>query len=118
MGAPPLSRAHRRAGEVGAYQLTATAVESGTQLPLMLMPDAAAIPLQAKVLGEDAEDTLASRNNLGLAAQRSGKFAEAEQILRDVLQRCRRVSGARHPETLRGRTSEWAPRPSASRAGW
>lgn len=31
-------------GDVGAYQLTATAVESGTQLPLVLMPGAASKP--------------------------------------------------------------------------
>jgi tetratricopeptide (TPR) repeat protein len=54
----------------------------------------------ADFFGESHELTLALMSNLGLAAHRLGRYDEAEQIHRNVLQHRKVVLGLEHEETL------------------
>lgn len=45
------------------------------------------------VYGENGERRLIAMNNLGGALQRQGKYAEAVEVQRDVLKRCKKVLG-------------------------
>ena len=53
-------------------------------------------------LGPEHESTLTSANNLAGSLMNQGKYAEAEQIQREVLGVLRRVLGPDHPDTLLG----------------
>ena len=52
-----------------------------------------------RILGNDHPDTLASRNNLAGAYQRSGLLDEAIQLFEQTLHDCIRVLGEAHPFT-------------------
>jgi transcriptional regulator with XRE-family HTH domain/tetratricopeptide (TPR) repeat protein len=51
-------------------------------------------------LGDDHEHTLAIAHYLGWALEAMGRWAEARDLARDVLDRRRRVLGQDHPDTL------------------
>ncbi len=56
--------------------------------------------MQKRVLGAEHPETLTSANNLAMSLSDQGKYAEAEQIQREVLAVRKRVLGAEHPDTL------------------
>jgi tetratricopeptide (TPR) repeat protein/tRNA A-37 threonylcarbamoyl transferase component Bud32 len=67
----------------------------------------AALPLQERalatrrsVLGDEHPDTLKSLNALGALLADQGKPADAEGVLREVLEKRRRILGEEHPDTL------------------
>jgi DNA-binding XRE family transcriptional regulator len=51
-------------------------------------------------LGDDHEHTLAIAHYLGWALEETGRWADARDLVRDVLDRRRRVLGQDHPDTL------------------
>ena len=53
-----------------------------------------------RLLGKDHPDTLTSLGNFSVLLINQDKFAEAEPICRETLDRRRRVLGENHPETL------------------
>lgn len=53
------------------------------------------------VYGENGERRLIAMNNLGGALQRQGKYAEAVEVQRDVLKRCKKVLGGGSRRTMR-----------------
>jgi tetratricopeptide (TPR) repeat protein len=61
----------------------------------------AAAALWQQHLGKDHPSTLAARHGLANALRFQGKAAEAEQLLREVVQDCQRVLGKNSLETLR-----------------
>jgi CHAT domain-containing protein/tetratricopeptide (TPR) repeat protein len=54
-----------------------------------------------KVLGEEDPDTLANISNSALTLQNQGKYGEAEEMSRRVLNEKEKVLGKEHPETLK-----------------
>jgi len=52
------------------------------------------------VLGEDHPETLASTNNLATMYSVGGRHAEADSMLRQALEKQRRIEGERHPDTV------------------
>jgi len=61
----------------------------------------AAVELWQRHLGKDHPSTLAARHGLANVLRLQGKAAEAEQLLREVVQDCERVLGKDSLETLR-----------------
>jgi hypothetical protein len=53
------------------------------------------------VYGKNGEQRLIAMNNLGGALQRQGKYAEAVEVQRDVLKRCKKVLGGGSRLTMR-----------------
>ncbi|KFY28121.1 hypothetical protein V491_00628 [Pseudogymnoascus sp. VKM F-3775] len=56
--------------------------------------------IKGTVLGKGHPDTLMSMNNLAIALEKHGKFAEAEAMHRQALQLRETVLGKDHPDTL------------------
>ena len=52
------------------------------------------------MLGEEHPDTIATLGNLGRFLQAVDRLAEAEPVLRETLEKKRRVRGVEHPDTL------------------
>ena len=59
--------------------------------------------LREKILGFEHPDTLLSRYNLASALYHEGKYAEAEQLYREVSKLDNIVIGPEHPRTLAAR---------------
>ena len=60
---------------------------------------------QERLLGPDHPDTLASRNNLALAYQETGRTAEAIALHEQTLATRERLLGPDHPDTLTSRNN-------------
>ncbi len=58
------------------------------------------LPLQKAAFGADDDDTLDSQRGLAAAYARTDRFAEAEPLLKDVLERYRKRYGDAHSRTL------------------
>jgi hypothetical protein len=56
--------------------------------------------VQQRVLGHENKDTLLMRRFLAQALAAQGKCAEAETVLRELLEDLQRVLGPEHEETL------------------
>jgi tetratricopeptide (TPR) repeat protein len=63
------------------------------------------LALRETVHGEEHEDTLTSRNELGVALTDQGKYIEAEAMHRETLLLREKVSGKEHPNTLISRNN-------------
>ena len=81
----------RNAADLGMPQLALTLTDSVTQA--------------GDALGPDHPDTLASRNNLAVAYQESGRLNEAITLHRQTLQDSTRTLGPDHPHTLTSRNN-------------
>ncbi|MFC5457314.1 FxSxx-COOH system tetratricopeptide repeat protein [Prosthecobacter fluviatilis] len=64
-----------------------------------------AVAYSLKSFGSDHQNTLGSRNNLANVLWAQGKYAEAEQEHRAVLEIRKRVLGEEHPDTLSSRNN-------------
>ena len=58
-----------------------------------------------QVLGEHHADTLKSRHNLAVVLQEQGKWQQAEEMHKEVLEVMRQVLGEHHPDTLSSLTN-------------
>lgn len=58
------------------------------------------ISIKEKLLGEEHEETLKSKNGLSMAYRAQAKFQEAENILLSEVRSRERIYGIEHPETL------------------
>jgi tetratricopeptide (TPR) repeat protein len=58
--------------------------------------------IRTRVHGPNHPNTLAARSNLALVFQAQGRLAEAERMLRDVVNDNRALHGDDHPHTLAG----------------
>ena len=58
------------------------------------------LPLQQAAFGADDDDSLESQRGLAAAYARTDRFAEAEPLLKDVLERYRKRYGDAHSKTL------------------
>ncbi|MBW7906592.1 MAG: serine/threonine-protein kinase [Phycisphaerae bacterium] len=63
-------------------------------------PQAEALDIRRRALGDGHPDTLASVNREGMLLQAQGKLREAEQRYREALDAGRREAGAEHPEVI------------------
>ncbi|WP_136193439.1 tetratricopeptide repeat protein [Actinomyces procaprae] len=63
------------------------------------------VDVQARVLGPDHPDTLASRHNLAAAYESAGKVEESISLFEQVLQDRLRILGPDHPDTLTSRNN-------------
>jgi len=77
-----------------------------TYLDLGLYPDSRkqlelALALHRRVDGPTNPKTLNTAVNLGVVAERQGKYAEAEALQSQTIQAMRRVLGPEHPDTLK-----------------
>ena len=55
---------------------------------------------QARDHGEEDSERLAAANNMAVSLNDEGKYAEAEEIQRQVLEVSKRVLGPGHPSTV------------------
>jgi tetratricopeptide (TPR) repeat protein len=58
------------------------------------------VDIKRRVLGPEHPDTLMGMNNLAIALNGTGHFAEAEKLRRETLEIRRRVLGPEHPYTI------------------
>ena len=79
---------------IGEYEMS-----QGQLKPAEIRIEVAAT-IQTRLLGAEHPDTLASMSNLALVLRSQGRYDEAEQMHRQILQSKRKTLGDRHPDTL------------------
>jgi len=81
-------------------QVVGDAMEALGLLDRALQPQEQALAIRRQELGDEDHDTLISITQLGLLRQGLGDYAEAEALLREVMETRRRTLGEEHIYTL------------------
>ncbi len=92
--------AHQPKVRAQLLQTTASTLLAIGLLDRATDPQAEALDIRRRILGDEHPSTLDSLNNMGGLLQQQGHLAEAETYFREALESRRRILGNEHPDTL------------------